>query len=75
MQMPTSNAQIDYREFINQDLSGLNFEGIHFDTKFTGSTFRQCLFLRCRLDRVLMGKSHVSSRVVIFRTHGSLIVI
>ena len=50
-------APIDYREYIEQELVGLRFERVHFDSKFTGSTFRECAFVHCRLDRVLMNKS------------------
>jgi uncharacterized protein YjbI with pentapeptide repeats len=53
-----SATSIDYREYINQDLAGLTFENVHFDSNFTGSTFRQCAFIHCRLDRVSMNKAH-----------------
>jgi uncharacterized protein YjbI with pentapeptide repeats len=56
--MATPPTQPDCRELIKQDVAGLHFERVHFDSNFTGSTFRQCIFHHCRLDRVLMGKSH-----------------
>jgi len=56
--MATSTTQIDCREIIKQDVTGLCFERVHFDSNFTGSTFRQCAFRHCRLDRVWMGESH-----------------
>ena len=56
--MGTPTNQPDCREIIKQDVTGLRFERVHFDSNFTGSTFRQCIFHECRLDRVLMSKSH-----------------
>jgi uncharacterized protein YjbI with pentapeptide repeats len=55
--MPTRNAPIDCREYIGQELAGLRFERVHFDSKFSRSTFRECAFVHCRFDRVLMNKS------------------
>lgn len=45
-------------EYINQDVEALSFEGEHFETKFTGSKFTAISMHNCRLDRVLMAKTH-----------------
>lgn len=52
----TQNTPI-FEEYLDQDVTGLRFERKHFDTKFTGSRFSSVVFLRCRLDRVLMAKT------------------
>lgn len=56
--MPSHEQPIDYREFLSETVVGQHFEKIHFDTKFTGSTFQSCEFKSCRLDRVHMRKTH-----------------
>ena len=56
--MARPTEPMDHREFLNERLIGLRFHGVHFDTKFTGSTFQSCEFIDCRLDRVLMRKTH-----------------
>jgi uncharacterized protein YjbI with pentapeptide repeats len=56
--MPPNTQPIDYREFLNARVVGLRFDRVHFETKFTGSTFQSCEFIGCRLDRVLMQKTH-----------------
>ena len=55
--MPQHAKPIDYREFINETIVGQRFESVHFDTKFSGSTFQSCEFRDCRLDRVIMRKT------------------
>ncbi len=49
---------MDYREYLGVTVANQRFERIHFDTKFTGSTFSSVVFDRCRLDRVLMAKTN-----------------
>lgn len=56
--MADPTTPMDCRDIIKQDVAGLCFERIHFDSNFTSSTFWQCVFLRCRLDRLLMARSH-----------------
>jgi len=55
--MASPTQPIDYREFLDERVVGLRFEGVHFDTKFIGSTFHSCEFIGCRLDHVLMRKT------------------
>jgi uncharacterized protein YjbI with pentapeptide repeats len=45
-------------EYLDQDVTNLRFEQVHFDTKFTGSRFSSVVFSKCRLDRVLMAKTN-----------------
>ncbi len=44
-------------EYLSQEVTDLHLEGVHLETKFTGSTFTSSSFIKCRLDRVLMAKT------------------
>lgn len=56
MTKPSSN--IETRDFIGETLKSVRFERIHFDTKFTDSTFESVALDQCRLDRVLMARTN-----------------
>lgn len=56
-EMTAPPPQIDTRDLLGQTLTGQQFKKVHFDAKFTGSTFVSVVFDRCRLDRVLMAKT------------------
>jgi uncharacterized protein YjbI with pentapeptide repeats len=55
--MTKSSSKIETREVIGETLKSVRFERIHFDTKFTDSTFESVAFDQCRLDRVLMART------------------
>ncbi|WP_370690141.1 pentapeptide repeat-containing protein [Fluviicoccus sp.] len=42
---------------IDQEICGLVMEGVTLERNLTGSTMRNCKFLGCKFDRVLMAKT------------------
>jgi uncharacterized protein YjbI with pentapeptide repeats len=49
--------QFDTREYLHEAIAGEKFQRIHFDSNFNCSTFEDCDFIDCRLDRVTMMKT------------------